>query len=181
MSGKSKKLKLGFFSFTCCEGCVTVFSTLLPDYYDGWKEKIDITDCKLLRSHPSYKTLDIAFVEGAIATNAEVKQLKEIRNKSKILIALGSGAITGQPSSSRNFFSAALKKKIGPRTKLQREKIQPISDFVEVDDQVPGCPIIADQFIKVLNKYLTNYIKLDINIVAKNIKNLTNKTKKPKN
>lgn len=149
-----RKLKIGFFSFTCCEGCVTVFATLLPDHYDEWKDLIDIKDCKLLRSRPSYKKLDIAFVEGAISTDAEVKKLKEIRRKSNILVALGSGAITGQPSSYRNFFSAKLKKKIKDKVKYQREKVQPISDFVKVDDKVPGCPIVKEQFIKVLNKYL---------------------------
>jgi len=151
----SKKLNIGFFSFTCCEGCVTVFSTLLPDHYDKWKKKVNIRCCKLLKSTNPISDLDVSFVEGAIATDAEVKLLKSIRKNSKYVVALGSGAITGQPSSYRNFFNAKLKKEISSKVKFQRENIQPIKDFIKVDDIVPGCPILEESFLSILDKYIS--------------------------
>ena len=152
------KLKVGVFSFTCCEGCVVMLIETLNKKYFDWKEKIEFTNFKTLRPARSIQKLDIAIVEGAISTKDEVKKLKKIREKSKVLIALGLGAISGAPSNQRNKFPSSKKKEIQPLIKKMKqiEKISPLKTFVKVDDKIPGCPVSEQAVIKKIDKYIKN-------------------------
>lgn len=150
------KLKIGFFSFTCCEGCMVVFLETLNKKYDEYLEKIEIENFRMIKPDKEIKKLDIAFVEGAISTKEEIKILKEIRKKSKKVIALGSGAINGSPSNQRNRFNIEIKKEISKSLKNlnQLKEISPLSKFVKVDDNIPGCPVSEDLLIKKIDEYL---------------------------
>ena len=83
-----------------------VFST--PDTrlnrIDGlWKEASLF--CKEFAKRPSkLEGLDVAFVEGAIASARERKFVEKIRKNCKRLVAIGSCACTGMPSAQRNTF-----------------------------------------------------------------------------
>ena len=100
--------------------------------------------------------MDIALVEGAISTQSEIKKLKEIRKKSKKLIALGSGAVNGYPSNQRNKFPREKKKQIQPLIEKmhQIKQISPLKKFVKVDDKIDGCPIAEEDMIKKIESYL---------------------------
>jgi len=150
------KLKVGVYSFTCCEGCVIVLVEALNSKFDEWTEKIDFVDFRALKPYTGVNKTDIAFVEGAISTNSEIKKLKEIRSKTKKLVALGSGAATGYPSDQRNNFSAKKLKEISVDLKKfkQIDKISPIKRFVKVDDEISGCPINRKMVMAKINKYL---------------------------
>ncbi|MBI2597873.1 MAG: hypothetical protein HYW50_01620 [Candidatus Diapherotrites archaeon] len=43
-----KKLKIGWFSFSCCEDSSIVFSELLNDHYKEWLKLIDFKNVRLL-------------------------------------------------------------------------------------------------------------------------------------
>lgn len=150
------KVKVGFFSFTCCEGCTVVFIEILNKKYDEYMKKIKIVNMRTLRTSKKIIPMDLAFVEGAISTESEIKKLKEIRKKSKKLIALGSGAVNGYPSNQRNKFPAEKKKAIkGLIEKMHQIKnIEPIKKFVKVDDNIQGCPVEEDLLIKKIDSYL---------------------------
>jgi len=150
------KKRIGVFSFTCCEGCVVVFIETLNKRYDKWIKKMKIENMRTLRKVKPICDLDIALVEGAISTPSEIKRLKEIRSKSKKLVALGSGAINGYPSNQRNKFDAQKKKEIKELVEKlgQIDKISPIGKFVKVDDKIPGCPVEEDILIKKIDGYL---------------------------
>jgi sulfhydrogenase subunit delta len=151
-------VKLGFFSFTCCEGCMIVFVEVLNKKYFEWKDKIDLKYIRILRRVEELEAFDIAFVEGAISTPSEVRKLKKIRKNSRKLVAFGSGAINGWPSNLRNSFKGKKKKEIEPIIKKlkQIEEISPIKKFVKVDDEVPGCPVEEKDLIEKIEGYLKN-------------------------
>lgn len=150
------KAKIGFFSFTCCEGCIVCFLEALNKKYFEWSKKMEIENLRVLKKDNGIKKLDIAFIEGAISTESEIEKLKEIRKKSKKIIALGSGAINGYPSNLRNKFDAKRKKEIQPLIKKFRqiEKVLPIKNFIKVDDEIPGCPVEENLLIKKIDSYL---------------------------
>jgi sulfhydrogenase subunit delta len=152
------KLKVGFFSFTCCEGCVISFIEILNEKFFEYKEKMQIEHLRALKKVKKISPMDVAFVEGAISTQSEIKRLKEIRKNSKKLVALGSGAISGWPSNLRNKFKGKKKEQIEPLIKKlnQLKKIKPIKEFVKVDDKIPGCPVNEKLFIKKMGGYLKN-------------------------
>ena len=154
-----KKLKIGWFSFSCCEDSTIILTEMLNDHFDDWSKVVEFRHIRVLRKNNSMNDLDVAFVEGAIASNQDAEKLKEIRKNSKKLVAIGSCAINGMPSAQRNTFDQKKKKEIDFLVKRfsLAKKVRTLSDIVKVDDQVPGCPMTESGFLKVLEKYLKEF------------------------
>lgn len=151
----AKKLRIGWFTFTCCEDSSIILLELMNRYYFEWKKTLDFRHCKMLKSKNVLDELDVAFVEGAISNEREKEKVLEIRSKSKYLVAIGACACTGYPSAQRNDFPPELKEKIGPFLKKWElyENVQRLDQVVKVDDKVDGCPMFEQIFLKVLDKY----------------------------
>ena len=152
-------MKIGWFSFSCCEDSTVILTEMLNDHFDDWSKVVEFRHIRVLRKNNSLNDLDVAFVEGAIASNEDAKTLKEIRKNSKKLVAIGSCAINGTPSAQRNTFDQKKKKEIDFLVKRfsLAKKVRTLSDIVKVDDQVPGCPMTESGFLKVLEKYLKEF------------------------
>lgn len=151
-----KKLRIGWFTFTCCEDSSILFLELMNKHYFQWKKILDFRHCKMLKSRNVLDELDVAFVEGAISNDYEKEKLLEIRSKAKYLVAIGACACTGYPSAQRNDFPDNLKVRIEPflrKWNLYR-KVLRLDEVVKVDDKVEGCPMAEAVFLKVLDKYL---------------------------
>ena len=151
-----KKLKVGFFSFTCCEGCVVSVLEVFNEKFFEWKDKMDILYLKALKKVRPIRAMDVAFIEGAISTKSEIKKLKLIRKNAGKVIALGSGAINGWPSNLRNDFKGIKKKEV--KVLMDRlgqiEKVLPVKKVVKVDDEIPGCPINSSLFIEKMEELI---------------------------
>jgi coenzyme F420-reducing hydrogenase gamma subunit len=155
-----KKLAIGIFSFTCCEGCSILFTEVLNDYLEKWLPLIEFRHVKALKSKNRLEDLDVAIVEGAISSLSQEKELKKIRDNSKKLVALGSCAVNGMPSSSRNDFTD---EKINDRIKWYfshfdySDKVRKLEDVVTVDAKINGCPMDAKALLEALNGYLKEF------------------------
>ena len=152
-----RKLSIGWFSFTCSEDSTILLTELLNDHFCDWKNLIDFRYFKALKSHNSRKNLDVAFIEGAISSETQAAELKDIRANSKYLVAIGACACTGQPSASRN---ALVPEEVNYKITWYlshfdySSNVKKVADFVSVDDSVNGCPMDSASFINILNKYL---------------------------
>lgn len=56
-----KKLRVGWFSFSCCEDSTIIFTELLNDHYKEWLDKIDFCSALVLKKKSEIKNLDVAF------------------------------------------------------------------------------------------------------------------------
>jgi len=157
------KLKVGWFSFTCCEDSTIVFLELMNEHYKKWQELIEFKYFRTLKGKNDMTDLDVAFVEGAIANYKEEEMLKEIRKNCKKLIAVGSCACTGSPSNQRNFFDDETREEIQLILDRfgHREKVSPLSEIVKVDDFIPGCPMSEEIFLQKLQQYLKEFGVVD--------------------
>ncbi|VVB73363.1 Sulfhydrogenase 1 subunit delta [uncultured archaeon] len=157
--GKRKKLRIGWFTFTCCEGCATVFVELMNDHFKEWREQIDFRHCRILKSKNDMRGMDLAIVEGAIASKDDVDKLKTIRRNAKRVMIVGSCAINGMPAALRNNFDAKKMKEIQPilRKFGHLPKVEPVVKFIKVDSQVPGCPMSDKMFLAELGGYLAEF------------------------
>ncbi|MFH0970467.1 MAG: hypothetical protein V1776_03340 [Candidatus Diapherotrites archaeon] len=153
------KLAIGWFSFSCCEDSTIVFTELLNDHFDEWSKVVDFQHVRILKKNNKIHNLDVAFVEGAIASDEDALKLKEIRKNCKKLIAIGSCAINGMPSAQRNTFDEGKLKEIEFLIEKfhQAKKVRTIGEIVKVDDHVPGCPMSETAFLDVLNKTLKEF------------------------
>lgn len=154
-----KKLKIGWFSFSCCEDSTIVFTELLNDHWKDWKNLIEFRHARVLQANNTYSDIDVAFVEGAIANIRDREELLKIRENSKKLVAIGSCACTAIPSGQRNLFDEDTKRAMQyliDRFGYEKE-VLPVSKIVHVDDQVPGCPMVEAVFLKIIEKYLQEF------------------------
>jgi NAD-reducing hydrogenase small subunit len=159
MPNMQKKLRIGWFSFTCCEDSTIMFSELLNDHFFEWKKILDIRHAKVFQSKNILDELDVAFVEGAISSESQADKLKKIRSVSKKLVAIGSCAVTGFPSAQRNLFDEKTKAEIKPLLEKfnYSEKVMKLDEVVVVDAAVPGCPMDTDKFLEVLDNMLKEF------------------------
>jgi NAD-reducing hydrogenase small subunit len=120
-------------------------------------ELVDVVYSPIVDAKVFPDEVDIALVEGAVSSVDDEKKILKVRAHSKVLVAMGDCAITGNVPSMRN--------PIGPEAILDRAYIQnasaqqqipcvvvpkllrivrPIHEFVKVDVFLPGCPPSAD-------------------------------------
>jgi len=137
-------------------------------------ELVDVVYSPIVDTKKFPDEVDITLVEGAVGSVDDEKKIKKIRDHSKMLVAMGDCAITGNVPSMRN--------PIGPEAILDCAYIQnasaqaqipcvmvpkllkivrPIHEFVKVDVFLPGCPPSADTFHTALTA-LVNGGPLDI-------------------
>ncbi|MFH1294938.1 MAG: hypothetical protein ABIH90_03305 [Candidatus Aenigmatarchaeota archaeon] len=156
LAGNKPRLRVGFFSFTCDEGCMITFLEVLNTKLFDWKDKIDMVYCRQLQKKGEIRKLDVAFVEGAISSIKDRKRLVEVRANTDVLVAMGSCAISGAPSNQRNFFDDAKKEEIGflLHKFQQLPKVLSVKDVVTAEYVVPGCPMDETKFIAVMEEIL---------------------------
>lgn len=159
MNYMNKKLKVGWFTLTCCEDSTIIFTELLNTRYKEWLSKIDFVHARVLQKDVTreLQEMDVAFVEGAVSSDSQEEKLKQIRKKAKRLIAIGACAVVGSPTNQRNFFNPEQINEIKPILEKfkYKDKVKKLSEVVTVDDNVPGCPMNEQVFLQIMDK-LTN-------------------------
>jgi len=152
------KPRVAFFDFACCEGCQLTVLSIGEPLIDVLKH-VDIVTWREAMSEQSDE-FDIAIIEGALNRDADIPRLKKIREKAKIVVALGTCAALGGPHVSANRFTKPelLKHVYGDNAEQFMEseagEIRPISAVIDVDVPIYGCPINANEFVSVLKHLL---------------------------
>lgn len=115
---------------------------------------------------------DIALVEGSVTSDEHLHEIKLIRQRSKILVALGDCAVMTNVTGMRNYFplqevvdaayvnavSNDHEGEIPSHTALLKlqDKVLPLQEVVKVDVVLPGCPPDADTIFYVLFELLND-------------------------
>lgn len=111
--------------------------------------------------------VDVTLVEGAVASEDDLKKIRKIREHTTILVSLGDCALTGNVSAMRNTCgpqpvflrvyqeNADLHRQV-PTVGVPAllERVRPVHEVVPVDVYVPGCPPSADTIYQVLSETL---------------------------
>jgi len=149
-----RKLTLAIASMTCCEGCQVEILNLGKRLLDIFQifELGNFAWAEEKRERPKY---DVVLVEGTPLTHKDVKYLKELRRKSKILVAIGSCAHLGGVQEIKNYTERGKGEQVKyvyPRYKrIQNSAVVPLWKVAKVDYTVPGCPIDKDEFYHVIS------------------------------
>lgn len=115
------KPKILVTSLTSCNGCLT--SIIELDIFPELLESVDFI-FPLIEDNDNIDNCDIALIEGSVSQEEQKEELLEIRKNAKKVIALGQCAISGGIT-------------------LLSDEIEsiPISDIIEIDGFIPGCPV----------------------------------------
>jgi coenzyme F420-reducing hydrogenase gamma subunit len=151
---KMEKVKIGSFDFTCCEGCQLQLAnkeSTLPDFLN----LLDIRNFREISSerHDDY---DIALVEGSITRSDEIDRLKAIRAQAKVLVAFGACACFGGVNSLKNSIpQEEAIREVYDGKKIETMPSMKISDIVQVDYSIPGCPVSKDEVERIVVGIIT--------------------------
>ncbi len=158
-SKPTNKLRVGWFTFSCCEDSTVLFTELLNDHWQDWLPYLDFKHAKVLQSRNVLTDMDVAFVEGAIASQEKEKELKKIRAKTKVLVAIGACAVTGMPSAQRNEFPEEVRQEIDfLLTKFNYgDQVKKLEELVKVDAKVPGCPMNEQKFVELMEEMFKQF------------------------
>lgn len=154
-----KQLNVGWFTFTCCEDSTVVFTEVLNDHWKEWKKLINFKHARVLQRNNILEDIDVAFVEGAVSSEEQKQRVEEIRAHSKMVVAVGACAVTGMPAGQRNTFDEKTKEEIGFIVERfhHLDRVQSIKEVIQVDAELPGCPMNADQFVKLVQQALIQF------------------------
>ncbi len=150
------KPKLAVFKFTSCDGCQLSLldaEDLLLDIADA----VEIAYFVEARDRRLPGPYDVTLVEGSVSTPEHIEQIREIREESKYLIAIGACATAGGIQALRNWRDVDEFINIvyaHPEYIDTLETSTPISEFVRVDFELRGCPINKYQLLDVITALL---------------------------
>ena len=157
MKNDSLKPKVGIFGLTGCAGDQLQILNCEDRHLDLAGE-LDIVDWVMVKSENDHGCpLDLAFVEGFVATERDLECLRAVRRRSQLLIAIGTCAVWGGLPAMRNNLPAEAMTKdsdaVG-ETPTRVVEARPATDFVEFEFRLPGCPIERPEFLAVVRAVL---------------------------
>lgn len=147
---------LAVFKFASCDGCQL---TLL----DCEDELLALTDGVQIANfaEASREILpgpyDVALVEGSITTPHDVERIATIREESRFLVTIGACATAGGIQALRNWADVDEFIRLvyaHPEYISALSESTPISDHVDVDFELRGCPISKQQLLELLTALL---------------------------
>lgn len=151
-----KKPRVVFFDFACCEGCQLQVANMGEAVLDVLG-LIDVVEWREVMSEKWSKKFDVAIVEGSITDPHAVERIKRIRDRSKIVLALGSCATIGGVNGMKNNFDLDEINQFVYGDSSQFFPTVPthaVHQVVKVDYFVNGCPIYIPEFVSVLKAVL---------------------------
>lgn len=151
------KPRVAIFDFACCEGCQLQILNMEEELLE-LLTVIDPVEWREAMSDQS-EDYDIAIVEGSITREQDAGRLRAIRERAKVLIAIGACATLGGVNRLKNHFPMAEVQKIvyGDAAAMPHLATMPtraIDEIVKVDYKVEGCPINAQELSRVIRALL---------------------------
>lgn len=161
------KVRVATIWLSGCSGCHMSFLDM-DELLIDLAEKIQLVYSPIADVKVFPENVDVTLIEGAVANEEQLDLLKQVRERTKILISLGDCAVTGNVPALRNAWSdsarlvlerayvenADVQKQIPTDVPELLEKVQPLHEVVKVDFFVPGCPPPASVITYVLTELL---------------------------
>ncbi len=159
MSGK-KKVRVGFFDFTGCEGC-QLAKVSMENEILGILEHVDIVNFREAMTEAEWEDIDVAFIEGSITTPSCVERINKIRNISKFVVAFGSCAAIGGINAIRaDRPLEEVRDTVYGEMKYHFPSlpVMSVDQVVKVDAYIYGCPPNPNDMLRVLTQLLVGKV-----------------------
>ena len=160
------KIRLATVWLDGCSGCHMSLLDI-DENLASVLEKADIVYGPLVDIQEFPEGVDVTLVEGAVGNQHDLEMIQKIRNRTRVLVALGDCAVTGNVPAMRNHVPV---KKLLERIYLNGAQTQqsipsdgapplldralPVHELVKVDLHVPGCPPNASAILSVVGDLL---------------------------
>jgi NAD-reducing hydrogenase small subunit len=160
------KLKIATCWLDGCSGCHMSLLDI-DEAIIAVLRKADIVFGPLVDAQEWPEGVDVALIEGAVSSQDDLKLVQIARARSKVLVALGDCAVTGNVPSMRNgiptrkllerlYVEGADERPGVPTDGVPAllKQAEPLRSTVKVDVYVPGCPPKPNTILMVLSELL---------------------------
>ncbi len=161
-----KKAKVATMWLDGCSGChMSILD--IDEALASIAPKIDLVYGPLVDAQEMPEDVDVAIVEGAVSSQEDYEKIQRLRERARLLVALGDCAVTSNVPGMRN--SIPVKKLleriyvqgVDEKPRIPTEGVPPLlkralplQEVVKVDLFVPGCPPPAAAIAYVLGELL---------------------------
>jgi sulfhydrogenase subunit delta len=153
----SAKPKLAVHKFSSCDGCQLALLNLGESLLQ-LPALVDIVHFAEAGPNDPLARVDISLVEGSVSTPEDIHRIRQVRERSDILIAIGACATSGGLQALANladrgaWMSAVY---TDPKKIDTLPTSNGISDYVKVDHELHGCPVNSRQVVSALRDLLS--------------------------
>lgn len=146
-----------FFAFASCFGCQLQI-TNKEKYLLDVLGQVDLGYWQLISGQPLPQEFDVAVIEGAVTTEEAAALVQEIRQRAQCVIGIGACALTGGiPGIASDAVDQHAQTVYGEALPAACGDIfapTPIKKYIDVDFEVPCCPVDFYGFVDVLQRAL---------------------------
>lgn len=148
--------RLAVHKFASCDGCQLQLLNLEHELL-GLADRFEIAHFPEASSRCLPGPVDLALVEGSIATARDAARIREVRAGARVLVTIGACATAGGIQALRNWADVeAWKAELLPHPEWldALPTSTPIAAHVKVDYEIHGCPVDRAQLLRVLVRFL---------------------------
>ncbi len=173
MTTKTQKPTVATVWLDGCSGCHMSLMDL-DERLIQLASLVDVVHSPVVDPKEFPQSVDVTLVEGAVSSEEDLHKAQIIRARSKVVIALGDCAVTGNVQAMRNYWDredlfarAYVENAQEPPTPEMRKAALPVvvvpplrphatplHEVIKVDLYLPGCPPPADAIWYVLTEFL---------------------------
>lgn len=164
-------LRLATVWFGGCSGCHMSFLDL-DEFLIDLAQKVEIVFSPVVDAKEYPANVDLVLIEGAVCNEEHVEMAHKIRERTKIIVAFGDCAVTGNVPAMRNQLGLGNAENVLQRAYVELadtqqqipklagivpallERVMPVHEVVHVDYYLPGCPPPAERIKAVVAQLL---------------------------
>ena len=149
-----RKLRVAVVKLTSCSGCLNeVIYSIAANPELG--DHINVTYFTELQDSNSLEEVDVALVEGSVVNSEQEELLRNLRERSRLLVALGTCATLGGVQALRvgeDLRTVTLASYPNPDLVRVSPDVKSLDSVVTVDRGFPGCPVNGEALARFLMK-----------------------------
>lgn len=154
-----RRPRLAVFKFASCDGC----QLSMLDLEESLLAIADAVDVAYFREATSKEApesdgpFDLTLIDGSITTAHDIERVREVRRRSRFLVALGACATAGGIQALRNFRDVREMTRIvyaRPEYIDTLATSTGVAEHVAVDYELRGCPISRHQLLELISAFL---------------------------
>lgn len=152
-----------------CSGCHMSFLDL-DEWLIDLAQQVDLVFSPILDLKEYPDRVDVVLVEGAIANEDHLEMIRKVRARTKVIVAFGDCAVTGNVTALRNPLGPAVNvlcraylgaADLHPQIPVEPgivppllDRVRPIHEVVPVEFYLPGCPPPAGRIRALLEQVI---------------------------
>ena len=164
----AEKIRFATVWLDGCSGCHMSFLDM-DERLIELADQVDVVCSPYVDTKGFPQEVDLTLVEGSVSSTEDLEKLHKIRKNSRLIVALGDCAVTGNVSAMRNLvgvekalvqcYDELSDHNTGKRpcrvVPAMLERVAPLHEHVPIDYFLPGCPPPADAIHALLMSLIT--------------------------